>query len=129
MTLSPANTDSFLEYPGTRPFTIPRLTPFIIAAGIIYITFITLFAIVTVGYEYVAISSVSYNLTLSIWYDFLPQTSWTPVSRTCQGSVIKVGEGTIYLTEPADCLGLTPDNIIKYQLEGFLDPDKISLME
>jgi hypothetical protein len=96
MRLFPANPDSVFEYPVTRPFTIPYLTPFVLGTGIIYITFITLFAVITVGYEYVAVPSVSYNLTLSTWYDFLPQTSWTPLPRSCQGSVIKVGEGIIY---------------------------------
>jgi hypothetical protein len=124
MRFFPANSEPLFQYSITRQFTLPYLTPLVISVGLVYITFITLFAVITVGYELQAVLSVSYNITLSMWYDFLPQTSWIPVSRTCLGSVIKVGEGTVSFHGYADGLGLTPDNIINYQLQDFLDPDK-----
>lgn len=120
----PVNSDSLFQYSVTRTFTLPYLTPFIVSIGLVYITFITLFAIITVGYELQAELSVSFNTTLSMWYDFLPKTSLMPVSRICLGSVIKVGEGTISFDRYVDGLGLTPDNDINYQLVDFLDPDK-----
>jgi hypothetical protein len=119
-----ASSGPLFQYSITRQFTLPYLTPLTISFGLVYITFITLFAVITVGYELQAVLSVSYNTTLSMWYDFLPKSSWIPVSRICLGSVVKVGEGTVSSHVYADGLGLTPDNIINYQLQDFLDPDK-----
>jgi len=82
-----------LDYPITRVISIRHFTIFVMIGGSVLWGLITILAVITVGYEYVPFLSASYNSTSKIWYDFLPETAWTPKATLCQGSVMKVGEG------------------------------------
>ena len=82
-----------LDYPITRPISIRHFTVLVMIVGTVFWGLITVLALVTVGYEYAPFLSASYNSTGKIWYDFLPETAWTPKAKLCQGSVMKVGEG------------------------------------
>src|ERR1700733_7918971 len=85
---------SFLEYPITRPFTLPYFTVGFVAIGVIWIVFITLVNVAAVGYEVVPVFSVSFNSTSTLWYErFAPTAFWLLKSWTCNPSTIQLGQG------------------------------------
>ena len=83
------------EYPVTRAIKLPssvRLLLGLLASG--YCVVVTLLAVVAVGYEFPQAQSRSYNSTSGFWFDGLElRTFWTPKSKECQGSSIKVNDG------------------------------------
>jgi hypothetical protein len=87
---------SWFEYPVTRPFTIPNFTVTLVFLGVIYSTIITCINMAAVGYEVYPITSDSFNISSQLWYEkIFPQRGhWFPASRTCEGSIIKMAEGS-----------------------------------
>src|SRR5271155_3697634 len=98
--MSPPKTDtpSFLEYPVTRPFTLPYLTAVLVILGVIWSIVITCINAAAVGYELYPLTSDSFNVTSQLWYEkIFPHLGWFPESRSCEGSVIKPGEGFSFI--------------------------------
>ena len=86
-----------LTYAVTRDVETPYLSLVVYILGILFVVFITIVAVITSAYEYTPVLSSSFNQTQAIWYDFL-DTKWLPAPRTCQGSLMKVGEGINHRT-------------------------------
>jgi hypothetical protein len=110
-----------LSYPITRAITIHHFTLFVTLGGLLLFVLITLLGLITVGYEYVPFLSASYNSTETIWYDFLPKTTWTPKAIVCQGSVLKTGECTNHCLESLN-IALTTSGFVDYVMRSFVDP-------
>jgi hypothetical protein len=88
-----------LEYPVTRPFTLPYFDLILITLGLIWALFVTLFNVAAVAYLDTPISSPDYSSTQKLWYEHMfPQTGWFEPSRTCQPTII----------HPNDCIGPLP---------------------
>lgn len=111
-----------LDYPITRVISVRHFPVFVIIGGTVFCGLITMLALVTVGYEYVPFLSASYNSTGKIWYDFLPETTWTPRAKLCQGSVMKVGEGIELSCWISWRTALTTSGILDYTMRSFVDP-------
>jgi len=84
---------AIFEYSITRPVTLRYFTPTVLALGVVWITFITLINVVVVGYDYVPLVSTSFNTSQELWYEELIPKSWSPTTRSCIGSTIKIDEG------------------------------------
>ena len=58
---------------------------------------IVLFTVGATGYEYIPFRTTDFNSTISLWYDpIIHDVSWVPKSKTCDASVIKPDEGTVF---------------------------------
>ena len=73
---------------------MPHFTITFVILGVLWSTMVTFVCIVAVGYDVYTIESEFFNASSSLWYErMFPGTSWIPPSRTCEGSIIKRGEG------------------------------------
>jgi len=88
-----------LQYPVTRSIALGQwFNIFIILLGIGWVSLITIINIAAVGYELVPFTTTIYNTSATLWYERLPlMTSWFPQGRSCDGSIIKLGEGFHFL--------------------------------
>jgi len=82
-----------LSYSIQRNIDIPYLAFFVLIIGAVILTLSTIGGLITSGYQYVAVLSNDFNATLPMWYDRFGG-GWAPVSRYCQGSLMKPGEST-----------------------------------
>lgn len=85
-----------LTYAVTRSVDVPYAAFIVVVIAILLFAVVTLGALVSSAYEYSPILSNDFNGTISMWYDRFLSKSWTPASRTCQGSLMKPGEGPIF---------------------------------
>ena len=87
---------TFFEYPITRPIPLSRgsLT-LIIISGLAFVGLVTVINVVAVGYEYVTITSTDYDPTAKLWYEKFMAKSWTPHTKTCQPTIIKLNERNV----------------------------------
>ena len=84
-----------LEYPLTHPLRLGRLSIVLIMAGtLLFTAIITIINIVTVGYELMPVTSNTFNITTTFWYEKLVPTKWKPNAGTCDAATIKLREGT-----------------------------------
>src|SRR5438552_11658268 len=82
------------EYNVRRKFESPRFTVMLLICGTVWITFITVLSLATVGYESKTVSTTDFNGTNKLWYDrILIRTPWIAESKQCQSSIIKLEEG------------------------------------
>jgi hypothetical protein len=87
-----------LEYPITRPFTFRYFTKAVLVLQVIWLIFITFINIVAVGYETVSITSTTFNSTTRLWYEKFVPTFWlSQSSRSCDGSVIPLNGGSLFI--------------------------------
>src|SRR5271170_397217 len=84
----------WLEYPITKPFTLPYFTQGVIVAGVIWTAFVTVVNIAAVGYDTVSVTSFSFNSSQPLlWYEQIPLiASWFPKGCTCSPSTIMPGD-------------------------------------
>jgi hypothetical protein len=87
--------NSFLQYPVTRPITLGIcFNATIIILGIAWVALITTINIATVAYEIVPITSTQFNVSCTSWYEhFIPVSSWVSPTRICNGPLISLNEG------------------------------------
>ena len=83
-----------LEYPITRPFTLPYFTHGVLVAIVIWGTFITLLNVAVIGYDTVPVAnSLAFNSSTLLWYETFALTAfWLPTSWTCSPSTIMPGQ-------------------------------------
>jgi len=91
--LRPRTWRYYMGYTLERSIDSCTFTLIIFSAGLIIATIVTLFAAISVGYEPVNVLYTSYNATAPRWYDRF-QSSLLPKTIECQGSAIKVNEGS-----------------------------------
>ena len=84
-----------LEYPITRPFTLPYLT-FVIYPLVFFVTILaTLLNVAAVGYDLITVYSKSYNASNSLWYENIPLIKQlSPPSWQCEPGILKPGDRT-----------------------------------
>lgn len=89
---------TFFEYPVTRPIPLSRVTlALIIIGGLAFVGIVTVINVVAVGYELVSITSTDYDSSSSLWYEKFMPKSWTPQTKTCQPTIIKLNERILLL--------------------------------
>jgi len=94
---------NFPSYGVTRDFNSPRFTAAILVGGTIWVTFVTILSVATVGYELHSVVTSDFNGTTPLWYEkFLRYTPWMPQTKTCDSSIIKVGDSDSPLAEPSN---------------------------
>jgi hypothetical protein len=108
-----------LEYPVTRPFTLPYLNVVLLVLGIIWALFVTLFNVAAVAYLETSITSSQYNLTETLWYErMFPMTGWFDPSRQCSPNII----------HPNDCIRskapMGPNTCIRMIFDGRPHPGR-----
>ena len=85
----------WFDHPVTRPVTLRYFNPAILVFGVIYIVIITVVNIVAVGYESSTVISPNFwDHTPKLYEKFLPNSTLLPQTHKCNGSIIKVNEGT-----------------------------------
>jgi len=83
-----------IDYPVTRPFTLPYFNVIVYILGILWIAFITLLNVAAVGYDVVSVYSTSFNSSTLLWYEKFALTSRLfPRSWSCDPAVLEPGEG------------------------------------
>lgn len=99
-----------LEYPITRPIALGFwFNFFVILGGVGWITVVTIINVAAVGYELVPFTSTNFNASTTLWYErFTPMMSWFPQGRTCEGSIIKIGECFLKLLATTDLQRFRP---------------------
>ena len=113
--------DSWFTYPITRPFTLPHLTAILSICGVIWVTFVTIISIATVGYQNIVIQSTSLNLSNPLWYErLLPGSTLGLESRKCDTSQIKMNQDGISLRPwyPNAVLSTSSDIFMEYIVEA-----------
>ena len=84
-----------LQYPISRPFTLPYFTKIYVTWTIVTSAIIILFSFGGTGYEAIPFQSTDFNRTVQLWYNrIINETSWVPKSRKCDPSLIQVGDGS-----------------------------------
>jgi len=85
------------EKPKTTPYR-RSFGPFLFIGGLIWLIFVTLISIATVGYEYQSRELLDFNSTVHLWYDkFIPRSQWISEPKVCEGSTLKVSESSSLL--------------------------------
>lgn len=93
--------DSWFTYPVTRPLTLPYLASILSIFGVIWVAFVTIISIATVGYQNIVIQSTSLNMSNPLWYErLLPGSTLGLESRNCDTAQIKMNQDGISL-----CIG------------------------
>jgi hypothetical protein len=83
------------EYPKTEPFTHlhDRFMTCVLIALVVWMVVSTILVVAAVGYEYEPQYVTDFNATTKLWYEnIFPQNPFIPITKTCQGSIIKVQE-------------------------------------
>ena len=87
---------TFFEYPVTRPIPLSRGSLVLVILGALsFVAIVTVINVVAVGYELVAITTTDYNSSTPLWYEKFMPKSWTPQTKTCQPTVIKLNERSL----------------------------------
>lgn len=84
---------SWFEYPVTRPFNLKYMNLTLIVLGSIWTCLVTIVMIAAVGYESSQVYLDTFNPESSLWYEkMLPNSGWLSGSTACQGSSVKAGD-------------------------------------
>ena len=112
-----------INYPTTREFKFRYFTPTLLTILTIWFILITMVNIVAVAYETVPFTSLQFNTTVKLWYEKFVPTFWLPTTRSCDSSLIAVGEGKREKVDSYWSLGVvTSYSGFQYNLKGYVDP-------
>lgn len=121
---NPEMLPTLLQYSVTRPVSLNLWFNLVITlVSLIYVVLITIINIATVGYQPVSLTSTTFNLSYSLWYErLIPISSWRPQSRICSPSEIIIGEGKPYsFIYVMEAVSTNVTSFFPYVLSGYLD--------
>ena len=113
-------------YPVTHPVNVPHFSLILFVLGWIWLTGITLFNIVALGYENVTITSTSFTADIRFWYDkFIPARAakYLPENWNCNGSNIKLYDYKSICLQVMKDITTQRRGCFNYQLLQFFDPN------
>jgi hypothetical protein len=84
---------NLFSYGVTRDFNSSRFTASLLICGAVWISFVTVLSVATVGYEVRSVRTSDFNGTIPSWYErFLRHTPWMAQTKICDSSIIKTPE-------------------------------------
>lgn len=91
---------------------------------VIWIILATMINIPAVGYEDVPSFSPSYNDTNVLWYEKFIPSRWRPQTRTCQPTIIELGDGfTSHTCQLTIGVVTNGTGFLQYTLIDYLNPN------